>query len=121
MCAGRPLFCQNSLQKMCKPFVLCLEDCLGCVKILGRTACAPIRCVFFYHLIQQEERSPNKLSSPEFGDRKSFCTKRLKTLPLLTNSRSRLKILKLIAVNDLTKIFVNLPRSGRSNLAGRSL
>jgi hypothetical protein len=37
MCASRPLSRQTSLDKMCEPYILYVED-----KLVGKTACAPL-------------------------------------------------------------------------------
>jgi hypothetical protein len=80
-------------------------------------ACAPLLWIFHQIKVCQ----PYKQSSKEFGDSKSFSVKRLNLKPLSKNSRSKFKILKDIAIDDLTKTFAVVPLSGESNLAALTL
>ncbi len=103
-------FRQTGLQKSAQaPYkYICLENGLERVKGLGGWIALPLGCGFFHQGSQQEERFPYKPSSQELVDSIGFGIKCLKTLNYF-KSRSKLKILKHKAADDLTIIFAMVP------------
>ena len=79
MCASCPLFLQTYLQKLCKRYILYLEDSLQCVKMVGRRACAPLQQIFSSDMPLGKKISI-QTASQGFEEMISFCTKRLEIL-----------------------------------------
>jgi len=118
MCASCPLFLQTYLQKLCKRYILYLEDGLQCVKRVSRRACAPLQQIFSSDMPLGKEISI-QTASQELEEMISFWSKWLGILNSFKKLKIKIKNFKTysIAADKLTNIFVMPSLSGLSTLA----
>jgi hypothetical protein len=97
--------CCKEFTKCTKMYILFSEDGLGSKKMVGRTACTLLQPIFFINKNELANRKKDvHTNCPPKNEEQDYASQNLN---YLKNFKSKLQILKHIAVDDLTKTFCN--------------